>query len=127
MKQFISVAIVALAVGCGSARPQAQLELQRLSLYGRAVDSVTGAPIALAGVELDSTHWGSFTDSTGHFTLRGIPAGSYVVRLRSPCEHKRVLGTTVVALNDTGAVRTDFTVALDSLSRCHIVWLRSVR
>jgi hypothetical protein len=126
MKQLIPISVVVIALACAPATTP-KLQLQPISVYGRVIDRTTGAPVAWANVDLDSTSWGSFTDSTGQFVLRGIPIGRYTVRLRSACEDKRVLGTRAVQLTDTAAVRVDFAVALDSLSRCQVVWLRSVR
>ena len=125
MKLPIFITIAAIVVACAATTPH-KLQQQRLSLYGRVVDSMTNAPVSSAAVDLDSTSSGTFTDSTGRFELRGLPSGRYTVRMRSPCDNKSVLGTHVVELTDTATVRVDFVVALDSLSRCPVVWFRAV-
>src|SRR5690349_19038230 len=126
MKSLIVTTIAVIVAGCAATTPH-KLPLQRLSLYGRVVDSMTGAPLAAAAVDLNSTLWGTFTDSSGQFELRSLPSGRYTVRMHSPCGDNRVLGTREVELSDTAAVRVDFVVALDSLSRCQVVWFRGVR
>ena len=125
MKRPILTTIAPVVLACAGTTAQKR-ELQPLSVYGRVVDGATNAAVSSALVDLDSTSWGTFTDSTGKFELRGLPSGGYTVRMRSPCGNKLVLATHVVELNDTAAVRVDFVVALDSLSRCQVVWFRGV-
>lgn len=54
-------------------------------LSGAVVDSVTGEPIRKALVQVYSTRQRvTFTDDNGHFTLEGLPAGSYSVAAHKP-------------------------------------------
>ena len=51
--------------------------LAQLLLSGQVRDAGTRQPLAYASVFLANTTYGTTTDSTGHFTLAGLPAGHY--------------------------------------------------
>ena len=48
-------------------------------LFGHVVDATTGEHIAYVTVSLEGTPVGTTTDATGHFLLRNLRAGTYVV------------------------------------------------
>lgn len=50
------------------------------SVSGKVVDSTTNSPIANVNVTISGTRFGAVTGSDGSFNVRGVPAGSQVVR-----------------------------------------------
>ena len=70
--RFFSV-LVGLLVAVLSSHPA----LAQARLSGQARDARTHRPLAFASVFLTNTTYGTTTDSTGHFTLGGVPDGPY--------------------------------------------------
>lgn len=67
----------ALAFGTGSAAAQQAV------LTGRVTDASTGQPVVGAQVTLVGSNLGSQTNTSGVYTLRGAPAGTFNVRVLS--------------------------------------------
>lgn len=70
------MALLLAAVLAGPARGQeAEADSTTATLTGQVVSAMTGGPLPDARVLLKTSGHGSFTDSTGHFTIRDAPAG----------------------------------------------------
>src|SRR5256885_3419137 len=69
-----------LLVPDGSARRAAR---QSGSISGTVKDSPTGAPVADAVVSVVGTAFTAKTGADGRFTITGVPAGSYRIRVRT--------------------------------------------
>ncbi len=77
-----------LAQSSGIAVPGAQSNLplvEKFTLTGTVIDSVTGEPIRRALVQLyGRQRRTAFSDGDGHFELEGIPADTYTVTAQKP-------------------------------------------
>ncbi|MBX7151605.1 carboxypeptidase-like regulatory domain-containing protein [bacterium] len=51
------------------------------SINGIVVDGKTSEPLSYANLLIDSTGWGTYSNSSGDFTLKHIPYGNYYLRI----------------------------------------------
>ena len=82
--KVILVAIL-ISAGCSQAFLAAQNAPASGAVEGTVVNSVTGAGIGGADVELSPnriTQYHTTTDVTGHFRITGVPSGSYLIGAR---------------------------------------------
>lgn len=66
-----------------TARLRAQGHSPDATLSGRVMDATTGVGVHAAAVELEGTALATRTDSTGRFTIRRVPPGPQVLRVRA--------------------------------------------
>ncbi|MGH7538638.1 MAG: TonB-dependent receptor, partial [Gemmatimonadales bacterium] len=87
--------------------PASSLAAQGGMIRGRVADS-TGAPLPNASLTLDGTNARATSGAQGEFALRGVPAGTFTLRVR-------LLGyvpqTTPVTVDAGATVTRDFTLA----------------
>lgn len=84
-----SAAALVLLVALGAALPSPAASQEEgatppdslATLSGRVVSAMTGGPLEGARVVLTSSGRGTFTDSTGHFAVRDVPAGRDTVEV----------------------------------------------
>ncbi|HEU4641594.1 MAG TPA: carboxypeptidase regulatory-like domain-containing protein [Gemmatimonadaceae bacterium] len=108
------IALVGLREDGGEVEETFTLGGKRLSrahmatVEGTAFDSVAGVPLTDGTVELAGTRYSVDVDSTGHFSLPGLPEGSYTVMLRAP----RITALGIPAPRAAAALRRDSTTTL---------------
>jgi iron complex outermembrane receptor protein len=78
------------------------------SVSGRVIDADTGDPVPTASVRVLGTVLSTFADETGHFELRGIPAG-----LRRLSAERIGYAPRQLEIRVTGGGRTEIEVALE--------------
>ena len=72
---LVSALLISLiAISCSVVLGQ---EIPRVKITGRVIDDSTRAPIANANVFIANSMIGTSSDTSGSFTLRGVPAGFY--------------------------------------------------
>lgn len=80
----LTVVLLILGMGRGFAQPE-----RSSSIAGRVLNSITGAPLHRATVEItlegrDDVRGQAGTESDGQFLLRALPAGRYRIRVTRP-------------------------------------------
>ena len=48
-------------------------------ITGKVIDAKTGRPLAGANILVVGTHFGATTDASGHYVIRNLPPGKYVI------------------------------------------------
>ncbi len=78
MKRLLLAALCACLIGAVRA-DEAPRRVTDANLFGHVVDSESGEHIAYATIVLVGTTFGTATDASGHYFLKNLPEGDYVV------------------------------------------------
>lgn len=78
MKRLLLAALCACLIGAVHA-DEAPRRVTDANLFGHVVDSESGEHIAYATITLAGTTFGTTTDASGHYFLKNLPEGSYLV------------------------------------------------
>lgn len=80
LKLILIICVFALTLQCGSSAAQ---EIERASITGTVVDSVSNTPLPGAHVFLSGTSIGTSTDYAGRFSLNSLPPGAHTLTVTS--------------------------------------------
>jgi TonB-linked SusC/RagA family outer membrane protein len=101
MNKLVRLVLAALAIAVLPDRLAAQGDG---TISGRVIDQTTQNPVADAQVVLAGTQRGAQTDQQGRFTITGVPAGTYELRVRrvgyAPTVQRVTVGEGVSATAD---------------------------
>lgn len=78
MKRLLLAALCVCLIGAVRA-DEAPRRVTDANLFGHVVDSESGEHIAYATIVLVGTTFGTATDASGHYFLKNLPEGSYLV------------------------------------------------
>ncbi len=116
-RRIIPVALLMFVLGQGvTAQTQQPTFLGTIS--GSVVDAQTGEALIGVTVALDGTKLGAITDLDGKYTIKKVPAGTYVLRISMI----GYMATQITAVEVTSADPVSVSVAL----KPHIVEIKSV-
>lgn len=97
--------------------------LSAQSIRGLVLDKTTAAPLAGATVDLPeaATPRGAICDSSGHFTIRDVPAGRYQLRVQYFGYDTEVLPDVLVNSGKDAEVQIDLEESLQTMQAVTIV------
>jgi len=111
MKLFSYTAFFILCIGGAQ-----QAFAQSNSLSGKIFDVKTKAPLPKASVYIPDLKLGAIADTTGHYTFKTLPAGSYLVQVQF-VGFKTLTKTATV----TGASKLDFDMSDEAVEEGSVV------
>lgn len=89
------------------------------------VSDIVGKPLVNATISLDSTTYGTTTDASGHYVLKKIPVGNYLLQFSYVGFHTIVKEVNVRA-NETSQLDFDTEEKVSVLDAIHITGIRTI-
>ncbi len=114
MRRLLGVLICAVLVLAVTPRSAAA---QGGTIRGRVADAA-GVPLDRAFITVEPTPLRAVTDEAGRYELRGVPAGTYTLRVRLL---GYVLGAARVSVAEGQAVQHDFTLGTEAITLAPVV------
>jgi TonB-linked SusC/RagA family outer membrane protein len=98
--------------------PVSTFAQQTGGVVGTVTQQQTGQPLASAAVVLEGTEIGTLTGDDGRFELRGVPAGSYLLRVMM-LGHGA--GEEAISVTAGRVTRVDFSLTIEAIALQEIV------
>lgn len=94
------------------------------SFKGKIIELSTKQPIIGASIHIDNTQFGTTTDTTGVFTINGIPVGTYAVTISSVGFQTKYISEISITANKTNYSEIEL---LEAAANLNEVVVRSFR